>query len=116
VLHHAAIEVPPDQVEACAACWEMVGFDRVEAPEALGGHVTWLERGGTQVHLIHTEAATVPSLGHTAVVVDDFEATLAALEEAGHEPERHRELWGEPRALVTMPGGHRVELMAAPPG
>jgi catechol 2,3-dioxygenase-like lactoylglutathione lyase family enzyme len=115
VLHHVAIEVPPEQVEASASCWELLGFERVEAPEALGGFVTWLERDGTQIHLIHNEAATVPGLGHAAIVVEDFEATFAALEEAGHQPERHRELWGEPRAFVTTPGGHRVELMAAPP-
>ncbi|HEX6228852.1 MAG TPA: VOC family protein [Solirubrobacterales bacterium] len=115
MLHHVSIEVPPDQVEACADCWELLGFERVEAPEELGGYVTWLERDGTQIHLIHNEAATVPALGHPAVVVEDFEATLAALEAAGHEPERHRELWGEPRAFVTMPGDHRVELMGAPP-
>jgi hypothetical protein len=115
MLHHVAIEVDPEQVEACAACWELLGFARVKVPEALGDSFTWLERGGTQIHLIHTEAATVPALGHAAVVVEDFEATFAALEEGGHEPERHRELWGEPRAFVTMPGGHRVELMAAPP-
>jgi len=115
VLHHVSIEVDPAQVEACVACWEILGFQQVEAPEKLGGYVTWLERGGTQIHLIHSEAATVPILGHAAVVVGDFEETFAALEAAGHEPERHRELWGEPRAFVTMPGGNRVELMAAPP-
>jgi Glyoxalase/Bleomycin resistance protein/Dioxygenase superfamily len=116
VLHHVSIEVEPEQVEACAACWELLGFERVEAPEALGPYFTWLEREGTQIHLIHTESPTVPQLGHAAVVVGDFEAIFAALERAGHEPERHRELWGEPRAFVTMPGGHRVEFMAAPPG
>jgi hypothetical protein len=115
VLHHVSLEVHPDEVEACADCWELLGFRRLEAPEALGGYVTWLERGGTQIHLIHNEAATVPALGHPAVVVDDFEAAFAALERAGHAVERHRELWGEPRAFVTMPGGQRVELMAAPP-
>jgi hypothetical protein len=115
VLHHVSIEIEPGQVEACAACWELLGFERVPAPEALGPYFTWLEREGTQIHLIHTESPTVPQLGHAAVAVEDFEATFAALERAGHEPERHRELWGEPRAFVTMPGGHRVELMAAPP-
>lgn len=115
MLHHVSIEVGPEQVEACAQCWELLGFARVEAPEELGGYVTWLERAGTQIHLIHSEAPTVPALGHPAVVVEDFEAVFAALEAAGHEPERHRELWGEQRAFVTMPGGHRVELMAAPP-
>jgi Glyoxalase/Bleomycin resistance protein/Dioxygenase superfamily len=116
MLHHVSIEVDPSQVEACAACWELLGFDRVPAPEALGPNFTWLEREGTQIHLIHSEGATVPALGHAAVVVDDFEATFAALQRAGHAPERHRELWGEPRAFVAMPGGHRVEFMAAPPG
>jgi Glyoxalase/Bleomycin resistance protein/Dioxygenase superfamily len=116
VLQHVSIEVDPKQVEDCAACWELLGFSRVGVPVALGPCFTWLEREGTQIHLIHTEAATVPRLGHAAVVVADFEATFAALERAGHAPERHRELWGEPRAFVTMPGGHRVEFMAAPPG
>jgi hypothetical protein len=115
VLHHVSIEVDPAQVEACAGCWELLGFRRVAVPEALGPYFTWLEREGTQIHLIHTEAATVPLLGHPAVAVDDFDATFAELEHAGFEPERHRELGGEPRAFVTMPGGHRVEMMAAPP-
>lgn len=97
------------------SCWKLLGFTPIEAPEELGGYVTWLERSGTQIHLIHSESPTVPALGHPAVVVADFDAAFAALEAAGHEPERHRELWGEPRAFVTMPGGHRVELMAAPP-
>jgi glyoxalase/bleomycin resistance protein/dioxygenase superfamily protein len=115
MLHHISIEVHPDHVEDCAACWELLGFERVPAAEALGPHFTWLERESTQIHLIHTEMPTVPRLGHAAVVVADFEAVFAALEGAGHKPERHRELWGEPRAFVTMPGGHRVEFMTAPP-
>jgi len=116
MLQHVSIEVHPDEVDACAACWQLLGFEPVAAPEALGPYFTWLERSGTQIHLIHTEQPTVPVLGHPAVVVDDFEATFAALEEAGHAPERHRELWGEPRAFVTVPGGHRVEFTAGPPG
>lgn len=116
MLHHVSIEVHPDEVEACAACWQLLGFELVPVPEALGPYFTWLERAGTQIHLIHSEQPVVPALGHPAVVVADFEATFAALDEAGHAPERHRELWGEPRAFVTVPGGHRVEFMAAPPG
>ncbi len=115
MLHHVSIEVHPDEAEACADGWELLGFKRIETPEELGGYVTWLERRGTQIHLIHSEQPTIPQLGHPAVAVEDFEATFAALADAGLEPERHRELWGEPRAFVVLPGGHRVELMAAPP-
>ena len=95
--------------------WELLGFEKIEAPEVLGGYVTWLQHAGTQIHLIHTEQPVVPMLGHSAVVVDDFDATFAALDNAGHQADRHQELWGEPRGFVVLPGGHRVELMAAPP-
>lgn len=115
MLHHVALELHPDQVEACVACLEILGFSRVPAPPELREYVTWLERGGTQIHLIESEAARPPQLGHPAVVVDDFAATFAALEDAGHSPERHRELWGKPRAFVTLPGGNRIEFMTAPP-
>ena len=57
----------------------------------------------------------MPARGHTAVVAPDFDATVAALGEHGFEVERRREHWGVPRAVVIAPGGHRVELMAAPP-
>ncbi|HEX9967441.1 MAG TPA: hypothetical protein VGB06_05810 [Solirubrobacterales bacterium] len=116
MLHHVSLEVRPEHLDGCADCWRLLGFEPVEAPAELGGHVTWLERAGTQIHLIPTDAASVPELGHPAVVVADFEGTFAAVERAGHAPERHRELWGEPRAFVTMPGGQKVEFMAAPPG
>jgi hypothetical protein len=49
------------------------------------------------------------------VVAPDFDQTVARLRERGFEVESKREHWGRPRALAIAPGGHRVELMAAPP-
>jgi hypothetical protein len=114
VLHHVGIEVAPADVEALAGFFELIGFERVEPPEALREY-TWLEREGTQVHLMPEEEPAVPSPGHIAMVVADFEATVARLRERGFAVEAKREHWGEPRALAHAPGGHRVELMAAPP-
>jgi catechol 2,3-dioxygenase-like lactoylglutathione lyase family enzyme len=116
VLHHVTIEVAPGDIDRTVELWRLLGFERVGSPEALGGYVTWLEHEGTQIHLIHTEDATVPALGHAAVVTPDFEATVARVREAGYEVEESRELWGERRAFTVAPGGHRIELMAAPPG
>jgi hypothetical protein len=62
-----------------------------------------------------TESPTVPRRGHVAIVAPDFERAFAALEDAGFEVERRREHWGAPRAKAVAPGGHVVELMAAPP-
>jgi catechol 2,3-dioxygenase-like lactoylglutathione lyase family enzyme len=115
VLHHVGIEVAPADVEAAAGFLELLGFVRVEPPQTLREYA-WLEREGTQIHLMAEEEPVVPSPGHLAVVVEDFDATVARLRGHGFEVERRREHWGEPRALAIAPGGHRVELMAAPPG
>jgi catechol 2,3-dioxygenase-like lactoylglutathione lyase family enzyme len=115
MLHHVSIEVPPEEVERTVEFWELVGFARVEAPDEIAPYVTWLERDANQIHLIHTEEASVPVLGHVAVVAPELEATTARLREAGFEVTDAGELWGEARAFAVGPAGHRVELMAAPP-
>jgi len=115
MLHHVGIEIRPAEVERAAELFELLGFARVEPPPTLA-EFTWLEREGTQVHLMPTAQPMVPVRGHLAVVAPDFEATLERLRERGFELEPAREHWGAPRARVLAPGGHRVELMAAPPG
>jgi catechol 2,3-dioxygenase-like lactoylglutathione lyase family enzyme len=114
MLHHVGIEVRPAEIARAVEFWELLGFAEVEPPPSLA-EFTWLERSGTQVHLMPTESPTVPSRGHTAVVATDFDTAVERLREGGFEVERRREHWGAPRALAIAPGGHRVELMAAPP-
>ncbi len=114
-LHHVSLEVPPEKVGRTVEFWELVGFESLAPPPEIAEYASWLERDGHQIHLIHTEAATVPTLGHPAVVAPDLEATVARLRSAGFTVEDARELWGEPRAFAIAPAGHRVELMAAPP-
>lgn len=114
MLHHVGIEVAPADIERTVELWQLLGFELVEPPASLS-EFTWLECVGTQVHLMPTESPTVPPRGHAAVVVADFEGTLAALAEHGFEVERRREHWGAPRAVVIAPAGHRIELMAHPP-
>jgi len=114
MLHHVGLEVRPADLERSIGFWRALGFDLVEPPETLR-EFTWLEREGTQVHLMPSDSPTVPPRGHTAIVARDFERDVAALRELGFEVEARREHWGASRALAVAPGGHRVELMAAPP-
>ncbi len=115
MLHHVSLEVAPDDVERTVELLGLVGFDRIAAPEPIAPFVTWLEAGTTQIHLIHTPEPVTPMLGHPAVVAGDFDAAVGRLREAGFEVEEADELWGERRSFAVMPGGQRVELMAAPP-
>jgi catechol 2,3-dioxygenase-like lactoylglutathione lyase family enzyme len=114
MLHHVGIEIAPGDIERAAELFELLGFAQVEPPPTLA-EFTWLERQGTQVHLMPTEGPTAPPRGHLAVVVPEFAATVARLRERGFEVEERRAHWGAARASVTAPAGHRVELMAAPP-
>jgi catechol 2,3-dioxygenase-like lactoylglutathione lyase family enzyme len=115
MLQHVTIEVAADQVDECVAFYALLGFDRVEPPASLAGRATWVERDGTQVHLMPVEAPVVPPRGHHAVLVRDYDGTFAALREAGFDPEPRKEHWGAARSFVRNPAGHRVEVMAGSP-
>jgi catechol 2,3-dioxygenase-like lactoylglutathione lyase family enzyme len=115
VLHHVSLEIPPDEADRSIEFWGLLGFEEVPAAEVLGDRVRWLEREGTQIHLILTAAHTAPMLGHAAVVAPDHAEAKERLRGAGFQVEDTRQLWGADRAFAIAPGGHRVELMAAPP-
>lgn len=114
-LQHVSIETHGDDVEACVRFYELIGFRRVDPPASLADRAAWVEAGGTQIHLLLAAEPVVPADGHHAVVLDDYDAALAALRDAGFEPEPRTEHWGAARSFVRNPAGHRVELMAAAP-
>jgi hypothetical protein len=116
-LHHVSLEVRPGDCERLVELFTLVGFERVQAPEALGPYVVWLESEGSQIHLIRSEAPTVMQLGHPALVAPEgkFDAALARLRDSGFEVEDHEQLWGARRSFAIGPGGQRVEIMESPP-
>ena len=116
MIHHVALESHRGDAAALLAFWRLLGFEEVAPPPSLAERASWVQRGATQVHLLWADDPVAPPEGHVAVVVPDYEATLAALREAGYDPEPRTQHWGAARAFVRAPGGHRVELMAAPPG
>jgi len=113
VLHHVALEVPTALVQACVEFYESLGFTETAPPETLRGRARWVERGGTQIHLLLVDGR--PRGGHFALVVADHDAVVGALRRAGHAPEARFAHWGAARAYVRDPAGNLVELTAAPP-
>jgi catechol 2,3-dioxygenase-like lactoylglutathione lyase family enzyme len=111
VIHHAALETHPDDAEACAAFFGLLGFERVAPPPTLRERAVWLQRGTQQIHLLLTDDPVVPPSGHVAVVAGDYEKTIARIGDV----EPRAEHWGSPRCFARDPAGHVVEIMAFPP-
>jgi catechol 2,3-dioxygenase-like lactoylglutathione lyase family enzyme len=114
-LHHVTLELDRADVEACLAFYELLGFERVEAPDALHDRAAWLQSGGNQLHLMWVEDPVPLARGHIAVVAPEYEDVLDRLRRAGHELEPRRQHWGSPRAYVRDPAGNLVEVIAFPP-
>src|SRR3954447_773488 len=112
MLHHAALETREADADACAGFFALLGFERVEPPLTLRGRAVWLARGTQQIPLLLTDDPVVPPRGHVAVVVDDYEATVARLGDVA----RRAEHGGSPRCFARDPAGHMVEVMAFAPG
>jgi catechol 2,3-dioxygenase-like lactoylglutathione lyase family enzyme len=115
VIQHVALETARADGQAARAFWRLLGFEPVDPPATLRDRAAWLQRGPTQVHLLWSDDPVAPPEGHAAVVVDDYETTLERLRAEGHDVTPRSQHWGSPRAFVRAPGGHRVEVMAAPP-
>jgi catechol 2,3-dioxygenase-like lactoylglutathione lyase family enzyme len=115
VLQHVALETARTDGPAAVEFWRLLGFEPVDPPATLRERADWLQHGSTQIHLLWSDEPVAPPEGHAAVVVADYDEALTRLREAGYDPEPRTEHWGASRAFVRAPGGHRVELMAAPP-
>ena len=114
-LQHTSLETRPADVDAELRFWALLGFEHVDAPPGLRDRATWVARGGTHIHLLHSDEPTAMPRGHVAVLVDDYDAAIAGLRDAGFDFRPDEEFWGAARGFVRTPAGHRVEVMAAPP-
>jgi catechol 2,3-dioxygenase-like lactoylglutathione lyase family enzyme len=115
VLQHVTIEMRREDRATAEAFWSVLGFEPVTPPGTLREVSAWLERDGTQIHLLWSDKPVAPPEGHAAVVVDDYDAVVARLRAEDYDVDDRAQQWGVPRSFVRAPGGHRVELMSAPP-
>jgi catechol 2,3-dioxygenase-like lactoylglutathione lyase family enzyme len=115
VLQHVTLEVTPDQVDDCVAFWALLGFTRMTPPPLLRHRFTWVEREGTQIHLVPVEDPIAAREGHVAVLAEDFEATLRRLTDAGFTLREGTNAWDAPRSFVRDPAGHLIEVMSRAP-
>jgi catechol 2,3-dioxygenase-like lactoylglutathione lyase family enzyme len=123
MIHHINYLVTRDQARECAVFWELLGFESVDPGDDLRDRAVWVRRAGQEIHFEHAprdrqDAARIgegPPAGHVALVVDDFDQVCAQIEARGGSVDHRTPYWGSPRAFITDPAGHRIEIMAHPP-
>jgi hypothetical protein len=115
MLQHVTLEVRPEKVRECVAFWALLGFTEMVAPPTLRERFTWVEREGTQIHLVPLEDPLAMREGHVAVVAPDYQDVLRALAAGGFEMREGSNAWDAPRTFVREPGGHLIEVMSKPP-
>jgi catechol 2,3-dioxygenase-like lactoylglutathione lyase family enzyme len=113
-LHHVQVAMPAGQEEIAERFYSgVLGFERVEKPEALrarGG--CWFRSGAAECHL-GVEADFRPARkAHPAFLVDDLAAIRARLERARVEVVPDDRVEGHERFYVHDPFGNRLELIA----
>lgn len=115
MVHHVGLEVDAARLDACVAFWTLLGWSEVPVPDGIGDRGRWMQRGAQQVHLLIVDEPVAPVAGHLALVDADLDTTVERLAGAGHEVLERTRYWGARRVFTRSPGGHRVELMSAPP-
>lgn len=119
MIHHVTYAIALAELENCLSFYRLLGFQPVDVPAGIAGRAVWLERSGTQIHLMPSaEAAPAQGphrRGHVGIVVEHYEATLERLRGEGFQIDPRQAHWGSPRCYVRDPAGNLVELMAWPP-
>jgi hypothetical protein len=52
MIHHVTHPVRPSSLDDCVQVYAILGFNRVPEPPGIAGRAVWLERHGTQLHLV----------------------------------------------------------------
>lgn len=114
VLHHVQLAMPEGgEARARAFYAGLLGLPEVAKPPLLarrGG--CWFEEGAVRLHLGVEGDFRPARKAHPAFVVDDLDALLRRLAEAGVEAVPDDAIPGVRRVYVADPFGNRIELMA----
>jgi catechol 2,3-dioxygenase-like lactoylglutathione lyase family enzyme len=112
-LHHVLLAMPPNrEAEARAFYDDVLGIPEVSKPSNLakrGG--CWFERGTLKLHLGVEPEFRPARKAHPAFLVEDLQALIRRLVEAGFTVAVDEPLEGFERVFVDDPFGNRVELL-----
>lgn len=103
----------PDELEAEVIEWyrTCLGLELIVKPEGARPAGAWFQAGGQEIH-ISVDEHNPPKASHFGLVVDDFEAVVRRLREAGVHIEQARPIADRRRLFTRDPAGNRIEILS----
>jgi len=112
-LHHVQLAIPEGGEDAARRFWaETLGMEEIAKPPVLaerGG--CWFRSGTFELHLGIEEGFAPARKAHPGIMVDDLDAIVARLADAGVEATPDDNFPGHRRIYVHDPFGNRLEFL-----
>jgi catechol 2,3-dioxygenase-like lactoylglutathione lyase family enzyme len=109
-LDHVNVTYPEELEREVLAWYEgCLGLERVMKPEGTRAAGAWFRAGTQEIHLSLDEH-NPPKTAHLGLVVDDFDAAVGKLREAGCHIEQASTIPGRRRLYTRDPAGNRIEI------
>jgi muramoyltetrapeptide carboxypeptidase len=103
----------PVELEAQVLEWYrgVLGLEPLDKPAGTRGSGGWFRAGDKEVH-VSVDPQNPPRSAHFCLVVDNFDAAVEGLRNAGCHIEQAAEISGRRRFFTRDPAGNRIELTA----
>ena len=103
----------PEELEAEVLEWyeSVLGLERVVKPDVTPPKGGWFLIGELQLHVTRAEHNPHPR-AHFGIEVDDHEAVIQRLRDAGCHIEQARPIEGRRRFYTRDPAGNRIEILS----
>ena len=109
-LDHVNVTTPAE-LEDDVIDWygTILGLTHIKKPDGARPKGAWFEAGAQQLH-VSVDEHNPPQAAHLGLVVDNLEAVIERLREAGCHIEQASSIPGRRRFYTRDPAGNRVEL------
>jgi len=114
-IHHVQLMIPRGGEDAALAFYrDALGLTRIPKPADMPNpEGIWFALADGELHLGVQDASPAETRAHVALVVDDLDALVIAVEALGARTKPSDPVAGLRRVHVWDPFGNRLELMGA---